>query len=82
MGEEAFIYSGVKQANIDVKVIPNGAFAFCEKLEQVIIGPNVIQFSGSPFVWSENIKTVYFATEEQKQKFASHFPADAQLIVQ
>ena len=65
-----------------VTIIENYAFAWCNKITEVTIPDSLVSIGEEAFNGSNSIEKVYFSSQAQLEKFKSHFPETAQLIVQ
>ncbi len=58
-----------------------GACAFKGTSLKSVTLPELMSFGSSMFDDCEQLETVYFASEEQKARFAEYFPSDVELLV-
>lgn len=64
-----------------VKDIGKRAFYACKNLTNIVIPDSVTNIDEDAFSLCDKLKTVYFYSEEQKNKFANNFARNVKLIV-
>ena len=81
-------YAFYQNRNLVTVIIPDGvrfidAFAFseCSNLRTITMPESVTEIADAVFWGCTSLKTVYFANQEQLEKFASCFSPDVQLVV-